>query len=810
VRPTATETSMFVLTALVYPGALAALCTGAGLLVDRCSGRFLPAPLVPTVGAAALIAVSQLTTYFAALAPGTPYVMAAAALAGFALERARVLALARRWRTVSWQLCVPVLAYVIVLAPVLFAGRPTLSSYMALADSAFHITGADFLMRHGQEYVHLDLRNSYGLIIDGYYNSNSYPSGADTLLGGTAFLLGLPVIWAFQPFNGFILALASGPAWLLARRMGLRGIWAALAALTATVPALVYGYELIGSIKELVALAMTLTLGGLVAVHRRWLRGPPQRGIPFALVLAAGASALGAGFGAWGLAAAAILLAVVIGQARSQRRRAREAVSLALAGGVVLLLAAWPTWDHLSGSVKVTETIASTSNPGNLQMPLRDAQLFGSWLRESYKTPPIGIYSTITYTLIALTLALCVLGALHLLRTRRFAVVSWVALMLVVLAAVKQYATTWVDAKGLVITSPAVMLAAWAGIAALRSSPRRVLFAAAAPLLALAVAGGVLASDAAQYHGSNLAPTARYEELASINGRFAGRGPALFTDFDEYAMYELRDLDVGGPDFAYPPPALAALSAGHGDPVDLDSAPPAVLRAYPLIVTRRDPASSPPPAAYRLLWQGVYYQVWGRRAGAPAAIVHVAPTGSLALQCTRIQSLAAVARADHAQLLAAPAPELIPILLAASSHPANWGHEREGLVMSHPGRLAATFTLPRAGVWDVWLQGQIMPAVRVGVDGKEPASIAGQLDGNSLVADTMTPIAVRLSAGRHRITVTRGGFTLAPGDGGAAVLDAIFLTPAGAAAREVLSLAPAASARSLCGRPYNWLEIVRS
>jgi hypothetical protein len=474
-----------------------------------------------------------------------------------------------------------------------------------------------------------------------------------------------------------------------------------------------------------------------------------------------------------------------------------------------LLFAAWPTWDHLSGSVKVTESIVSTSNPGNLQMPLRDAQLFGSWLRESYKTPPIGIYSTITYALVALTLALCLLGALYLLRTRRFVLFSWLALMLAVLAAVSQYATTWVDAKGLVITSPAVMLLAWAGIAALRSSPRRVMFGALAPLLALAVAGGVLASDAAQYHGSNLAPTARYEELASINGRFAGRGPTLFTDFDEYALYELRDLDVGGPDFAYPPAALAALTQGHGDPVDLDSAPPAALRAYPLIVTRRDPASSPPPSAYMLLWQGVYYEVWGRRPGAPAAIVHVAPMGSLALQCARIQSLAALARSDRAQLLAARAPELIRISLAAASHPANWGHEREGLVMSHPGRLTATFIAPHAGVWDVWLQGQIMPAVGVRVDGHQLASIAGQLDGNSLVADTMTPLAVHLSAGRHRITVTRGGFSLAPGDGGAAVLDAIFLTPAGTAAREVLGLAPAASARSLCGRPYEWHEVVR-
>ena len=84
-----------------------------------------------------------------------------------------------------------------------------------------------------------------------------------------------------------------------------------------------------------------------------------------------------------------------------------------------------------------------------------------------------------------------------------------------------------------------------------------------------------MASDALQYHAANLAPTARYQELASLNSRFAGRGPALFTDFDEWALYELRDLDVGGPDFVYPPPALAAAAGGYGDPVDLDRIAPA-------------------------------------------------------------------------------------------------------------------------------------------------------------------------------------------------------------------------------------------
>ncbi len=231
---------MFVVTALVYPCVLALLCIGAGLLVDRASGSWLPGMLLAVVGGATLIAVSQLTTYVTFAAPATPYALAAVAVAGVALGWRRLSGFARGWRRYGWQIAVGVLAYVIALAPILFAGRPSFSSYQTLTDSAVHMLGADFLMRHGQDYAHLDLRNSYGQYIHDYYGT-SYPSGADTLFGGSAFILGLPLIWAFQPFNAVMLTLAAGPAWVLARRIGLAGGWAAVAALTATVPALVYG-----------------------------------------------------------------------------------------------------------------------------------------------------------------------------------------------------------------------------------------------------------------------------------------------------------------------------------------------------------------------------------------------------------------------------------------------------------------------------------------------------------------------------------------------------------------------------------------
>ena len=151
------------------------------------------------------------------------------------------------------------------------------------------------------------------------------------------------------------------------------------------------------------------------------------------------------------------------------------------------------------------------------------------------------------------------------------------------------------------LTSPVVVLLAWGGVAALLALPRPSISRPAAALLALALAGGVLASDALQYHGSNLAPTARYEELASMNSRFAGKGPTLFTDFDEYSLYELRDLDVGGPDFVYPPPAPAAAAGGSrrpGRPRSRAAGGPARLPAdhHPPRSRRQPPAVRLQPA----------------------------------------------------------------------------------------------------------------------------------------------------------------------------------------------------------------------
>jgi hypothetical protein len=794
---------MFLGTTLLYPCALACLCLGAGLLVDRLAGGSLPGPLLATGGAAAQIALSQLATVPSWLAPATPWLMLALAGVGLLVGRSRARVLVAGLRSSPAPALASLLAYLLALAPVLIAGRTSFSSFGALSDSAFHMAGADYLIHHGHSFGSLDLHNSYGLFIKGYY-ATSYPSGADTLFGGSALLLGLPLIWAFQPFNAFMLALSCGPAWLLVRRLGLRGAWAGLAALTAVLPALVYAYELLGSIKEITTLPLLLACGCLVS-SGRWLERGPRAAVPLALLVAGGVSALGIAFGAWTLASVLVLVAIA---ARRRTVGLRGLLSVLAVGAAVLLVAALGTWRHLGGALQVASTIASTVNPGNLHEPLHAVQVLGVWFDGSYKLTPAGGAGVLTDLLAAVVGGAVLLGAVACLRRRAWGVAGWIVMMLLTWLVISHTGKTWASAKTLVLTSPAVMLAAWAGVGLLAELRPRVLGLLAAGLPAAAIAGGVLLSDELQFNTANLAPTARYEALAHLDRRFAGEGPALFTDFDEYSLYELRDLDVGSPNFASPSPALAALAGGYGRRFSLDRLAPSTLASYPLVVTRRDPATSRPARAYRLVWQNAYYMVWRRSPGAPSAIRHAALAGDPARRCATVASVARSAGAGGT-VSGEPAPTLVTVSLAKAQRPRYWGPRRSEAVMKRAGTLRARFSIPTAGRWQLWLRGQLMPAIDVSVDGRPIGSVAGQLSGNSLITAPAPPLAVNLRAGVHTLQIRRPPPTFAPGDRGAAVLTGVSLSPADAPTAGRLVIVRATEWPRLCKLSLQWVESFR-
>ena len=289
------------------------------------------------------------------------------------------------------------LAYLLALAPVLLAGRPTFSSFWLLADSAVHMLGADYLIHHGQDYAHLDLRNSYGQYIHALLRHRATRRARTRCSAAARCCWALPLIWMFQPFNAFMLATATGPAWVLARRIGLAGAWAALAALTATVPALVYGYELVASVKEIIALRDD---------PRRWARwscctgagcagaARPRRDPVRARRSPPASSALGVGFGAWALASP------LAGRSRvpSMPIDARPGADGAARHRLLALIATGRSVLLVGGLADVGQPVAARctshrtsprpATPATCTRRCAPTQAFGMWLAGSYRQTP--------------------------------------------------------------------------------------------------------------------------------------------------------------------------------------------------------------------------------------------------------------------------------------------------------------------------------------------------------------------------------------------------------------------------------------
>ena len=83
------------------------------------------------------------------------------------------------------------------------------------------------------------------------------------------------------------------------------------------------------------------------------------------------------------------------------------------------------------------------------------------------------------------------------------------------------FVTPWIEGKALAMAAPAVPVAALAACAPLFASGRRVEGA----VLAALVTGGVLWSNALQYHDVWLAPRAHLAELEGSASASPARGP---------------------------------------------------------------------------------------------------------------------------------------------------------------------------------------------------------------------------------------------------------------------------------------------
>jgi len=376
--------------------------------------------------------------------------------------------------------------------------------------------------------------------------------------------------------------------------------------------------------------------------------------------------------------------------------------------------------------------------------------------------------------------------------------------LLIVFPRVSPYA----QGKLLAISSPAAVLAGLAGLASVRGR---------AGILALAVGGalslGLFVSDLLAYSHDRVAPTGRIEAIEATGKHFKGQGPVLWNEFEEYAKYFARPAKVSAPFEAITPQQvqLRLPTYFYGHYFDLDQETLAFVEGYPIIVTRRSPAASRPPANYRLVYANRYYLGW-RRTPRSRILRHLplqqlyAPTQAIA--CGALASIVAGAPRGT-ELIVARDPEMTGFEPQEDAkRSAGWGVDpnQAGAVFTTTGGHAQRVLTVKGGAsYAVWVQGDFPRAVQVYVDGRKVGSVSGSnTPGQWLRAGSLP-----LGRGRHlvRLLIPAGRrHHLGPGESATGMIGAVALQRV---APERLQTMPVAGWRTLCGTSADWVELVR-
>jgi hypothetical protein len=461
--------------------------------------------------------------------------------------------------------------------------------------------------------------------------------------------------------------------------------------------------------------------------------------------------------------------------------------------------------------------VATSGGPGglgNLAAPVPAWSSVGPWLTGDYRFPlDDGGAPGPTYVLIAIAIALAVLGFVSAVRRRDLGVLALAVAGVVAMAYVVRASAEWSDFKAYVISAPAILTTALVGAAWLaRMRPRAL--GAVGLAAGVAVAGGVLAGNALVYHGTSLAPYGRFADLQEINDRYAGQGPSLYPVFDEYAEYILRDVQASG--LVNP----ADFNPGLGETAneglqfvrDPDEYSQEYLATRKLLIIRRDPTLSRPPGDFRLVERTPHHEVWRHERG-PRIVAHIpVQTGKqpTAGACADLRDAVRKAGAG-ARVRYVGAPPLVQFGADETGAPRSWDYFPPDFVAHGPGAIRGATELPEGGDWSIWLRGSFGREVRVLVDGEVVGSARWKesYPGYYVHLDDR-----RLSAGEHRVEIVRGGGSPLPGTANevgtgntiALVGPAAFLAER---PQEIRTVSPQEGLAVCRGdQPVDWLEVI--
>jgi hypothetical protein len=786
------------------PVVMWAACLGCGLALERVLRVRLANALLPVLG---------LCVAFVLIMPGytlgagdtlAVVLLVAVAVAGLCFAQDGV----RARLNPGWPGLAGLAAYLLYMFPVIAYGHWTWSGYGFVNDSAFELLLANHVKEFGTLLGSLPESSERQFLVQ--YLNSGYPLGTQSLLGTFSGLMDTPVEILYQ---GYIAALAALGAVALATVAGrwLRGWRAALVAFGAIAANLTYQYALQGGIKEIGLLA-ALCAAVALANAAIGLAKPYAGGVLLAVAVAAALATYNAVALPY---MGALVLLVGFGVVLVYRVLPGPRWVLPLVAGCALAaVLAIPSLKTFETFFNVAQAGQGTSGVGAIQFgqllrKLPFSQLSGVWLYGEYRLPvPPGFKGDATALASLAIFALLVPAVLWALRRREVGPLLLLGAVAIVMLVVFPRVSPYAQGKLLAIGSPAVVFGALAVLVGVRGR-----FSPPALVLAGALLLSILASDALAYSHDRVAPTERIEAMREVGDHFSGQGLVLWNEFEEYAKYFARSARISAPFEAVTPQQvqLRVPTYFYGHYFDLDEELLSFVESDPILVTRRSPAASRPPANFQLAYENKFYEAW-RRTSTPQVLQHLSEqqlySSSQTVTCSALRTIV-VGAPRGARLIVASAPQ------EAWFEPQSDPHRSAGWIPD-PAQAGAVSTLiaghaegelavRRRGRYAVWVQGDFPRKVYVQIDGRTVGWVAG----TNTPGQWLQAASVYLGAGRHllRVVSTAGHLHhLGPGEW------AIGTIGAAALAREVpetLRTVALGSWRSLCGKPADWVELVR-
>ena len=774
---------------LVFPLLLSSLAYGCGLLVRQIAGLDLPAALIPPLGLATIIVAAQLSTSFEATAKLTGPLVVVLAAVGLVVSRGDRSSLPS-----GAEIAAALAVFVVFAIPIVALGEATIAGYLKLEDGSTFLALADSALERG--------RGLKGFTDSGYlviYNSGDYPVGGllPFALGGR--LLGEEIAWLLQPYIALLAAMLALTLQPLCAPV-ISSPWRrALVAFIAAQAALLFGFAMWGGVKELTAAWLIPLAAALLPRAARAAAGW-RSVVPLAVTTAAAIAALSFGALAW-LGVPCAVAFVLMVRSSGLWISLRRAAAFALVS-VPILIPALTTVSIVTGSGS-RAVLTSQEEIATLLQPLSLFQAAGVWLTGDFRLSPE--YPLATGALIVLVLAASVAGAALFWRDDGKPALLYAAGAITGCVAIVSQGSPWVDAKALATVAALPVFLAMAAGAHATEAGRRVAGWCVIGLVAV----GVLASNALAYREVTLAPRDRFEELARIDGMFAGQGPTLLTREDIYAnRYFLRDMAVdNAAETRWHRPIK--LRDGSHIPrfrsVDIDQLSADTVGRFRLLVLRRSPVGSRPPSNFELVWRGRWYDVWRRTSPMPVARLALGSPldAGDTPECATLRRFADRHRA--LRLAAARVRETIVLELPAWRLPSGWdAHERfpGAATASQSGTVEIPFEVPRGGRWQVWVGGAVLGRLALTIDGRQAATIRHRVNR----AGEYEPVArLAMAPGRHRL-VFHFDERLLDGRNDRYLIGPVALTPVESPAKP--AFVTARNIESLCGERLDWIEAV--